>query len=138
MATINSVHLVGRLARDPIIRSGENWTSALITVCTTDKYKTRGGEDKKVTLYTNVTLWNQDALDAERYLKKGVTVSINGCLKLDVWIDKTTNLERKELRVQVITIVYLEKLEPLPKSTDEKLQGLTAPPTEEEFDELPF
>ena len=150
MATINSVHLVGRLARDPRMNKGENWTSALLTICTTDKFKTRGGEDKEVTLFTNVTLWNDEALDAEKYLKKGVAVSIDGRLKLDEWIDKKTNLERKELRVQVITIMYLEKLQPLPLVGDEKQsvytpselrptqQKLVAPPTEEEYDELPF
>ncbi len=138
MATINSVHLVGRLARDPIIKSGETWKLAMITVCTTDKYKARGGEEIEKTLFTNLTLWNDDALDAEKYLKKGVAVSIEGRLEENKWPDKTTGQERKELRVQVITIMYLEKLAPLPQSNDEKQQGLTAPPTEEEYDELPF
>lgn len=139
MATINNVHLVGRLARDPLVRSGDNWTSAMITVCTTDKFKTRGGEDKEVTLFTNVTLWNDDALDAEKYLKKGVPVSIEGRLKLDEWVDRTTKQERTKLGVQVITIMYLEKLEPLPRSKDEKQQEIIAPPSEEDgVEELPF
>ncbi len=137
MATINSVHLVGRLARDPLINKGENWTNAMITVCTTDKFKTRGGEDKEVTVFTPLTLWNDEAILAEKYLKKGVAVSIQGRLKEDRWIDKTTQLERVKLGVQVLTIMYLEKLEPLKEEVGQRT--LIQPPSEEDgVEELPF
>ena len=128
MATINRVVLSGRLARDPEIKRGEKWVLAQITVCTSDKFKTRTGEEKEVTIYTNCTLWNVEAEMAEKYLTKGKAVTVEGRLKEDKWLDKSTNQERTKMGVEVTCIMYMEKMEPLKEQAGQ--MPLTPPPSE--------
>ena len=134
MATINSVHLSGRLARDPLIKRGDTWVNARITLCTSDTFKTRQGEDKEVTIYHNLTLWNQEAEMAEKYLTKGKAVTVEGHIKEDKWLDKGTNQERSRLGVEVTKIVYMEKMAPL-KEQEGQLP-LTPPPSEADASEF--
>lgn len=93
MAGVNKVILIGRLGKDPEVRHLESGTAvANFTMATTESYRDRNtGERKDITDWHNVVLWRGLADVAEKYLKKGNLVYIEGKLKTRSWEDKEGN-----------------------------------------------
>lgn len=93
MAGINKVILVGNLGKDPEVRYLEGGTAvANFPIATSETYKDRTtGEKKTNTEWHNIVLWRGLAEIAEKYLKKGAQVYIEGKLKTRQWQDKEGN-----------------------------------------------
>jgi single-strand DNA-binding protein len=87
MAGINKVILVGRLGKDPEVRSLENGVQvANFSLATSEKFKDRNtGETREQTEWHNVVLWRGLAELAQKYLKKGEQVYIEGKLRTRSW-----------------------------------------------------
>lgn len=87
MAGVNKVILVGRLGRDPEVRTLESGVSvASFSIATSETYKDRNtGERREQTEWHNVVLWRGLAEVAEKYLKKGDQVYIEGKLRTRSW-----------------------------------------------------
>lgn len=87
MAGVNKVILVGNLGKDPEVRYLENGTPvANFPIATTETYKDRNtGERKDQTEWHNIVLWRGLAGVAEKYLKKGSMVYIEGKLRTRSW-----------------------------------------------------
>ena len=86
---INKVILVGRLGKDPEIRSTPNGTSvAKFTVATDEKFTDRAGEKQERTEWHNIVAWGKLADICERYLTKGKQVYIEGRLQTRQWEDQ--------------------------------------------------
>ena len=87
MAGVNKVILIGNLGRDPEVRHLESGASvASFSIATTESYKDRNtGERRDVTEWHNIVLWRGLADIAEKYLKKGSTVYIEGKLRTRSW-----------------------------------------------------
>ena len=101
MASVNKVILVGRLGKDPEIRSTPSGTSvAKFTIATDDKYTDRNGEKQERTEWHNVVAWSKLAEICGQYLKKGKLVYIEGTLRTDSWDDKESG--QKKYRTEVI------------------------------------
>ena len=90
MAGINKVILVGNLGKDPEVRYLEGGTAvANFPIATSENYTDRSsGEKKTITEWHNVVLWRGLAEIAEKYLKKGNQVYIEGKLRTRKWQDK--------------------------------------------------
>lgn len=90
MAGVNKVILVGNLGADPEIRhltSGA--TVANFNIATSETYKDRQtGERREQTEWHRVVLWRGLAEIAEKYLKKGSKVYIEGKLRTRSWEDQ--------------------------------------------------
>ncbi len=93
MAGINKVILVGNLGKDPEVRYLEGGTAvANFPIATSETYKDKNsGEKKTSTEWHNVVLWRGLAEIAEKYLRKGSQVYIEGKLKTRQWQDKDGN-----------------------------------------------
>lgn len=92
MAGINKVILVGNLGKDPEVRTLENGAKvANFTLATSESYKNREGQRVTTTEWHNIVLWRGLADIAERFLKKGNQVYIEGKIKSRVWDDKDGN-----------------------------------------------
>lgn len=87
MAGVNKVILIGNLGRDPEVRHLESGASvASFSIATTESYKDRNtGERRDVTEWHNIVLWRGLADIAEKYLKKGSSVYIEGKLRTRSW-----------------------------------------------------
>ncbi len=87
MAGVNKVILIGNLGRDPEVRHLESGASvASFSIATTESYKDRNtGERRDVTEWHNIVLWRGLADIAEKYLRKGSTVYIEGKLRTRSW-----------------------------------------------------
>ena len=90
---INKVILVGNLGKDPEVRHFEgNSAVASFSVATSESYMDKTtGERKTQTEWHNVVMWNGLANVAEKYLKKGSQVYIEGKLTTRKWQDKEGN-----------------------------------------------
>jgi len=93
MAGVNKVILVGNLGKDPEVRHLESGVMvANFTLATTESYKDRtSGERKQVTEWHNIVLWRGLAEVAEKYLKKGNQVYVEGKLRTRSWNDQEGN-----------------------------------------------
>jgi single-strand DNA-binding protein len=90
--TVNKVILVGRLGKDPEVRSFQNGGKVVnMTVATSESWTDRSsGERKEKTQWHNVVLKNEKIAEvAEKYLKKGATVYVEGSLETRKWTDQS-------------------------------------------------
>ncbi len=88
----NRVHLIGNLGMDPEVVSFENGRKlAKFSLATNESY--RNGEGQKVsdTQWHNVVAWGNLAGIAEKYLKKGNEVAIEGKITYRSYEDKKGN-----------------------------------------------
>jgi single-strand DNA-binding protein len=89
---INKVILVGRLGKDPEVRHLENGAVvANFSVATSERYRDKEGNKQEKTEWHNVVVWRQLAEIAEKFLRKGGLVYIEGKLRTRSWDDKDGN-----------------------------------------------
>jgi single-strand DNA-binding protein len=87
MSGVNKAILVGRLGKDPDVRTLESGaTVANFTMATSETYKDKTtGEKKEITEWHNIVLWRGLADVAAKYLHKGDMVYIEGRLRTRSW-----------------------------------------------------
>ncbi|MAX05303.1 MAG: single-stranded DNA-binding protein [Flavobacteriales bacterium] len=89
MAGVNKVILVGNLGKDPEVRYLDNGVAvANFSLATTENYKNKEGERVSQTEWHNIVLWRGLAEVAEKYLKKGASIYVEGKIKTRKWEDK--------------------------------------------------
>jgi single-strand DNA-binding protein len=89
---INKVILLGHVGKDPEIRHLDNDRSvARITLATNETYRNRNGEKITNTEWHNVVAWRNLAELAEKYIKKGSLIYIEGKIHTRSWDDKDGN-----------------------------------------------
>ena len=110
MSGVNKVILIGNLGKDPEVRYLDNGVAvANISLATSESYKNKEGERITQTEWHDVVLWRGLAEVAEKFLKKGSSVYIEGKLRTNKWVDKDENNRYK-------TEVLADKLTMLGKS----------------------
>jgi single-strand DNA-binding protein len=108
---INKVILIGNLGKDPEVRRLENGAVvAKFSVATNESYKDKDGEWQTLTEWHDVVVWRNLAERAERDLKKGKMVYIEGKLTHRKYQDKEGN-DRYITEVAANTFRLLEKRE---------------------------
>ena len=84
--SVNKVILVGNVGRDPEIRHLDSGVSvANFPLATSESYIAKNGDRVTTTEWHNIVLWRGLAEIAEKYLKKGSMVYIEGKLKTRSW-----------------------------------------------------
>ena len=77
----NRVQLIGNLGNDPeIINLDGGGKLAKFAIATNETYKNAKGEKVTDTQWHNVVAWGKTAEIAEKYLKKGAQVAVEGKL----------------------------------------------------------
>lgn len=111
MRSLNKVLLIGRLGKDPDVRKMEgNVTKVSFPMATSDNYKDRNGQWQEQTEWHNVVMWRMVAERAERDLKKGSNVYIEGKLRTRSWDDQSGN-KRYTTEVIADSFILLDKRE---------------------------
>ena len=86
MKGINKVILVGTLGKDPETQHLESGVALTkFSLATNDRYKDKSGQWVENTEWHNVILWRGLAEVAEKYLKKGSKVYIEGKITTRSW-----------------------------------------------------
>ncbi len=92
MSGVNKVILIGNLGKDPEVRYLDSGVAvANFSLATTENYRNKEGEKVSQTEWHNVVLWRGLAEIAEKYLKKGSSVYIEGRIRNRKWEDKEGN-----------------------------------------------
>lgn len=94
MASVNKVILVGNLGRDPEVRSFQNGGRvANLRIATSETWKDKqSGERKERTEWHTVAIMADGLVGiAEKYLRKGSKVYIEGQLETRKWQDQAGN-----------------------------------------------
>ena len=132
MAGVNKVILVGNLGKDPEVKYLDNGVAvANFSLATTESYKNKEGERVSQTEWHNVVLWRGLAEVAEKYLKKGSSVYIEGKIKTRKWEDKE-GITRYSTEILGDNMTMLGK-KPSSEETTEHASQLDDPK-----DDLPF
>ena len=87
---INKVILVGNVGMDPEVRALESGVKvARVRLATTERYTDRQtNETKEQTEWHTVTLWRNLADVADKYVRKGSQIYIEGSLRTREWTDR--------------------------------------------------
>src|SRR4051812_45697450 len=89
--SVNKVILVGNLGRDPEIRSTQDGTRiANLNLATSENWRDRvSGERKERTEWHRVVIFNERLVEiAEKYLRKGSKIYVEGALQTRKWTDQ--------------------------------------------------
>ncbi len=90
--SVNKVTLIGNLGRDPEVRFSQSGDKiANISIATSETWNDKAtGERKEKTEWHRVVIFNKFLADiAEKYLKKGSKVYVEGALQTRKWTDNT-------------------------------------------------
>lgn len=86
MAGVNKAILVGNLGKDPEVRHLESGVMvATFSIATNETYKDKAGERREITEWHNVVTWRGLAEIAEKYLRKGSQIYVEGKLRTRSW-----------------------------------------------------
>ena len=92
--SLNKVMLIGNVGRDPEVRyldgngqNGQGTKVATFTLATTERYRDRNNELRENTEWHNIVAWRQSADVAEKFVKKGTQLYIEGRLRTRSYTD---------------------------------------------------
>jgi single-strand DNA-binding protein len=109
MSGVNKVILIGHLGKDPEVRSIESGVKvASFSLATSEPYKDKSGNRADHTEWHNIVVWRGLAELAEKYLKKGSQIYIEGKLRSRSWDDKD-GVKRYTTEVVADTFTFLGK-----------------------------
>ena len=116
--SLNKVMLIGNVGKDPEIRylDGNNPNQgatkvAQFTLATTERYRDRNGELRENTEWHNIVAWRNSADVAEKFIRRGTQLYIEGKLRTRSWTDQSGNK-------RYTTEVAVDNLQLLGKRTD--------------------
>lgn len=90
--SVNKVILVGNLGKDPEIRTtGDGTKIASFSIATSESWRDKAsGERKERTEWHRIVIFNENLVGtAERFLRKGAKVYVEGALQTRKWTDNT-------------------------------------------------
>lgn len=114
---INRVVLVGRLTKDPELRTTPNGAFVgSFTLAVDDRMKTSNGE--RTTSFLPCIVWNQQAENVNKYVRKGSLVGVEGRLNQRTYKNNSGNT------MQVIEVICdsVQFLEPKKQDQNNNVQ----------------
>lgn len=137
--SINQVIIMGRLTRDPELRtttSGKNIASFSVAV---DRYSTNNTDDDTADFF-EVTAWEKLGELVDQYLSKGSKVLLQGRLRQETWDDKETGKKRSKVGIVATDVTFLDNPSSN-KDASEKTESTTSKPKDvvpEDIDDSPI
>ncbi len=106
--SVNKVILIGNLGRDPEVRATQGGDKiANLTLATTDsRFNKAKNEREEHTEWHRLVVFGKQAEIAEKYLKKGKSVFVEGRIQSRKWTDKE-NQERTQYEIVVDNFTML-------------------------------
>ena len=115
MASVNRVHLIGHVGREPECRYTQSGTAVANFSLATNEYQ---GKDKpERTEWHNIVVWDKLADVAQKYITKGKQVYIEGRLQTRDWTDEQ-GVKRYKTEVVAINMQLLGRKDEQPADTN--------------------
>jgi len=142
MRGINKVILVGNLGKDPEVRRLDSGSMvATFSVATTEVYNDKSGNRQEQTEWHNIAVWGKSAEIAEKYLKKGSSVYIEGRIKSRDYTDKNTNQQKRFYEIVCDKFQMLDRKSDGSMSSSQSSSPVSSEVSsaiDEPVDDLPF
>jgi single-strand DNA-binding protein len=143
---VNKVILIGRLGKDPEIRSTPGGqTVTKFTLATDERYTDRAGEKQERTEWHNIVAWGKLGEICGQYLRKGKLVYIDGAIRTETWDDKESGQKKYKTTIVADNMKMLDRKGDAEEggggsySGPRKSGSTTAPaPQMEDDEEVPF
>lgn len=145
--SVNKVILLGNLGKDPELRSTQTGTSVCsFSLATSESYKDRNGEWQENTDWHNIVMWDRQAENAAKYLKKGSKVYLEGKIRTRSYEqDGITKYKTEVIAFQMVMLdpkeqsgSYSPQGEQSAKPTAQGANNFDLPDTDEDDDDIPF
>jgi single-strand DNA-binding protein len=142
---LNRATIIGRLTRDPEVRSTPSGKSvSSITVATGRTWTDQAGQKQKETEFHNVVLWGKLADIVGQYLRKGAKVYMEGRLKTRDWTGQD-GVKRYRTEIIADNMIMLDSPSgrsamPMASTGDNYASNDSGPVIEEEIkvEDIPF
>lgn len=129
MAGLNKITLIGNLGKDPELKTFESGSKvAKFSLGVTEKFKNKSGEVVSNTEWFDLECWEGIAGIAEKYLKKGSPIYVEGKVKTESWEKDGEKRSKKVIRVSSLIM--------LPSGG--KPESQNDPEIDDQGDQLPF
>lgn len=119
---VNKVILLGRAGRDPEVRRMDNNMTVARFTLATSEFWTKDGNRAEHTEWHNIVMWRGLAEIAEKYVRKGSLLYIEGRLRSRSWDDKDGN---KRYTVEILTDV-MNLVGPRPEGQSSQISAPSA------------
>lgn len=139
--SLNKVMLIGNVGRDPEVRYlDKDKVVCTFSLATSENYTDRiTGEKKTETEWHRLEMWDNLAKIAEKYIKKGNQIYVEGKLRAENWKDKDGN-EKTGIKIRVTALTLLgsrsNEAKPSDESSTKDINTTTHQPQPD--DDLPF
>jgi single-strand DNA-binding protein len=108
--SVNRVILVGRLGKDPEIRSIPSGTSvAKFSIATDERFTDKSGQKQERTEWHNIEAWGKLGEICGQYLRKGKLVYIEGSIRTESWDDKESGQKKYRTKIVASDMQMLDK-----------------------------
>jgi single-strand DNA-binding protein len=132
---VNKTILLGRVGKDPVIKHFTNSSIAEFSMATDDSYKNKAGEKIEQTDWHNIKVNGKLAEVAEKYIRKGSLLYVEGKIKTRSYDDKDGN---KKYVTEIVAESF-KMLDKKPMNETAAAQTSSAPSsTSAADDDLPF
>ena len=111
--SINKVILIGNVGQDPEIRYIDTRAVASFSLATTDRAYTTaaGAQIPERTEWHRIVMWDKAAEFAEKYIRKGTKLYVEGKLRTRSWEDRNTSKH-------TVTEIYVENFDIVARNTN--------------------
>jgi single-strand DNA-binding protein len=114
--SMNKVILIGNLGRDPELKMTPGGQAlARFSVATTETWKNPQGEKQSKTEWHNIVVWGKQAEIAEKFLRKGKQVMIEGRIQYREYTDQA-GVKKTACDIRCDNFVMLGRMDESPRS----------------------
>jgi single-strand DNA-binding protein len=132
---MNTIHILGRLGKDPETRQVGETSVTNFSVATTERYKDRHGNKQEKTQWHTVSFWGKQGEIIAKYFNKGDQIQVTGTMEYRKWETKMAlTANQPEIKGQSFNFIGGGKSESAPQPS-EKPKADKAPDGD---DDLPF
>lgn len=130
---LNQCQFIGRLGRDVDLRfTPDNQAVANFSLACGWESRDKDGGKKEGTEWLNVAVYGKLAELCSQYISKGSMIFLQGRLRTEKYIDKTSGQEKTSTRIVADKIQFLSS----PNKTDKPAEPAEPKPVPESFDDF--
>lgn len=135
--SVNKVILVGNVGKDPEVRHLEGGiTVARFPLATNETYTDKSGQRVTQTEWHNIVVWRGQAEVAEKYIKSGKLLYVEGRLRTNTYEDKETGVKKYFTEIHCSNFRFLGPSTSDGVARDEGSDSTTAKDSGKEDDSL--
>ena len=109
MASINSVHILGNLTRDPEVRYTPKGSAVTdISLALNRVWYDDQNQKHEECDFIDVTVFGKTAENCGKFLAKGLRLHVEGRLKQENWEDKATGQKKSKVKVVADKVTFID------------------------------